>query len=282
VDLMYNQKWRQALSYSINRQRINDIVSLGMAVPRQAALSSNSPEFQTPEGKALFDEWAKAYATYEPDRAKKLLDEIGIVDKNGDGWRERVDGTALELIVEVDVTDKKSVDASDLIKEDWEAIGLKTVLNVGDATLITQKATSGQYMIWARGSNAAWGLISATAHWMPVGNNSWALAPRIGLYYQSGGKDGIAPRPGSPLEKLQKLYPDMISTIDPIERTKKLLSAYRIHIDEGPLMIGVIGDHASPVLLKNNFRNVPDFGVVGPWDLAYPGTANPEQFFFKS
>ena len=281
VDLMYDKRFRQALSWAINRNRINDVVSLGMAKARNAAMSADSPEFQTPEGRKVYEEWSKSYADYQPETAKKLLGEVGVKDVNNDNWRERPNGKPLELIIDVIVTDQMSVDASDLIKQDWEAIGLKTTLNVADSTIVTGRANSGQYMIWARGSNCAWGLISAPPHWTPIEYQSYAISPRIGWYYQTAGKQGVPPRPGSMLEKLQQAYTELVTIVDEKERTDKLLKAYRIHIDEGPINIGTIGEHVSPILVKNNFRNVSDFGVPGPWDLGYPGTVAPEQFFFK-
>jgi peptide/nickel transport system substrate-binding protein len=282
VDLMYNQKFRQALSWAINRERINKVVSLGLATPKQATLSANSPEFQTPEGKKVYDEWAALCAAYQPDTAKALLDEIGVVDVNGDGWRERPDGSALELIVDIPVTDRQSIDAMDLVKEDWEAVGLKTTLNVADGTIVTQRTQAGEIMIRAWGSACAWGLISAPPVWAPIEGVTYCLGGyRIGLHYQTGGQQGVPPRPGSMLEKLQKAYGELIRIIDPEERTAKLLQAYRIHIDDGPISLGTVGEHPSPVVVKNNFRNVQDFGVPGPWDLGYPGTACPEQFFIR-
>jgi peptide/nickel transport system substrate-binding protein len=282
VDLMYDKRFRQALSWAINRQRINDLVALGLAVPRQAALSSDSPEFQSPEGRAVFDEWAASYAELQPETAKQLLDEVGVVDANGDGWRERPNGKDLELIVDIVVTDPQCIDAMDLIKEDWESVGLKTTLNVIDGTVMGQRANEGQYMFWARGSNCAWGVVSAPPHWTPIEFTSYGIAPRIGLYFQTGGKSGIQPRPGSALEQLQLAYSEVISEVDPVEREKKLLQAYRIHIDDGPVNIGTIAEHPSPAVVKNNFRNVPDFGVPGPWDLGFPGTTAPEQYFIKA
>jgi len=261
--------------------RINDIVSLGLAKPKQASMSGNSPEFQTPEGKKVYEEWSASYATFDQAKAKALLDEVGVVDKNNDGWRERPSGKALELIVDISVTDKKSIDAMDFVKENWEAIGLKTVLNVIDSSLLGQRANQGEYMIWARGSNCAWGLISAPPHWTPIEYAGYAISPRIGLHYQTGGKEGVPPRPGSVLEKLQQAYSKLIQIVDDKERERELLQAYRLHIDEGPVNIGVIGEHQSPCVVKNSFRNFPDFGVPGPWDLGYPGTTDPEQYFFK-
>ena len=280
VDLLYDKRFRQAISWAINRKRVVDIVALGFAKARNAALAAGAPEFQTPEGKKVYEDWVNSYAAYEPNTAKKLLDEIGVVDKNGDGVRERPDGTALESIIDCDVSQKHAIDTADFVKQDWEAIGLKTTLNVIDGTLLGQRAMDGQYMFWARPS-AAWGLISASTHWVPIQNVSYGIAPRIGLYYQTAGREGVPPRPGSMLEKLQNAYTELITIVDPKERERKLLDAYRIHIDEGPINLGVVGEYKQPIVVKNNFRNVTDYGVSGPWDLGYPGTIDPEQFYFK-
>jgi peptide/nickel transport system substrate-binding protein len=282
VDLMYNQSFRQALSYAINRDRINEVVTLGLAKPRQFSLSQESPEFQTPEGQKFYKEWASSYAQFDADKAAKLLASIKVIDTNGDGMRERPDGKKLELIVDVIASDDQSVKAMQLIKQDWEKVGLSTVINATDDSVINDRSNAGKVMIRAWGSAAAWGLISAPTVWTPIEGVTYSVGgPRIGLYYQTGGKEGVAPRPGSMLEKLQKAYTELISITDPAKRDAKLLEAYRIHIDEGPISIGTVGELPSPVVVKNNFRNVPDKGLVAGWDLGYPGTADPEQFFFK-
>ncbi len=281
LDLMYMKEFRQAMSHAINRDRINEITSLGLATARQFSLSAESPEFQTPEGQEFYQEWAASYASYDPELAGQLLDGIGVVDADGDGWRDRPDGAALELIVDIPAADTGSIDRMDLVKEDWEAVGLKTVLNIIAGELVSARHLAGEIMIRAWGSAAAWGLVSAATVWTPIEGVTYSVGgARIGDYYNSGGERGVAPRPGSMLEQLQDAYTELISIVDPEERTAKLLEAYQIHIDEGPITIGTIGEHPSPVIVKNNFRNVQDFGLVAGWDLAFPGTADPEQFFF--
>ena len=281
LDLMYMKEFRQAMSHAINRDRINEITSLGLATARQFSLSAESPEFQTPEGQEFYQKWAASYASYDPELAGSLLDGIGVVDADGDGWRDRPDGTALELIVDIPAADTGSIDRMDLIKEDWEAVGLKTVLNIIAWELVSARHLAGEIMIRAWGSAAAWGLVSAATVWTPIEGVTYSVGgARIGDYYNSGGERGVAPRPGSMLEQLQDAYTELISIVDPVEREARLLEAYQIHIDEGPITIGTIGEHPSPVIVKNNFRNVQDFGLVAGWDLAFPGTADPEQFFF--
>jgi hypothetical protein len=44
-------------------------------------------------------------------------------------------------------------------------------------------------------------------------------------------------------------------------------------------VIGGSGDQPQPVVCKNNFMNVPEYGVLGPWAPGSPGNVNPEQFW---
>jgi ABC-type transport system substrate-binding protein len=134
---MYSNEFRRALTHAINRDRINDVVNLGLAKPRQFALSAESPEFQSEEGKAFYEQWVNSYIEYDPDTAMSLLDSIGVVDADGDGLRDRPDGTALDVIVDVPSGDQSQMSTMDLIKQDWDAIGLNTTLNVQDWAIIT-------------------------------------------------------------------------------------------------------------------------------------------------
>ena len=212
-----------------------------------------------------------------------MLDGLGLKDVDGDGFRERADGTPLELIVDVPSDgDKLTIDAMDMIQQQWEAVGLKTTLNMAPWSVIDQRAAAGEIMIRAWGSAAAWGLISAPTVWTPIEGVTYSVGGQnIGRYYQSLGKEGVAPRPGSMLEKLQEAYTDTHLHGGSGRTDQKLLEAYRIHIDEGPITIGTVGDHPSPVIVKNNVHNVPETGIVASWDLGFPGTADPEQFFMR-
>ncbi len=70
-----------------------------------------------------------------------MLDGLGLKDVDGDGFRERADGTPLELIVDVPSDgDKLTIDAMDMIQQQWEAVGLKTTLNMAPWSVIDQRA----------------------------------------------------------------------------------------------------------------------------------------------
>ncbi len=281
VDLFYEQKFRQALSYAMDRTKINDVASYGLATPRQFALSPESAEFRSPEGAAFYQEWVNSYIEHDPTLAGSLLDEIGVVDVDGDGFRERPDGTKLQLIVDIPASDPQTITAMDLIKEDWDAVGLETILNPIEWSAIDARAASGEMMIRAWPSAAGWGLLSAATVWAPIEAFPWSMGGiSIARFYQSGGAEGVAPRPGSMLEKLQTAYAAAIAEVDPVKRDAALLAAYRIHLDDGPITLGTVGEHPAPVLVSNRLHNVPDTGLTGGWDLGFPATADPEQFYF--
>ena len=281
VDLFYMPELRRAMSHAMDRNKINDIVSFGLATPRQFALSPESPEFQTPEGQSLYEEWSNSYIEYDPALAASLLDSIGVVDADGDGWRDRPDGSRLQLIVDVPASSAESVSAMDLIKEDWDAIGLETIMNTLEWSAIDARAGNGEMMLRAWPSAAGWGLLSAATVWAPIEGFTWSMGGQsIGRHFQTGGAEGNPPRPGSMLERLQQAYATAVATVDPAERDAALLAAYRIHIDEGPITLGTVGEHPSPVVVSNRLRNVQDTGLTGGWDLGFPGTADPEQFYF--
>lgn len=279
-DLMYTQEFRQALSIGFDRDRINDVVALGLAKPRQFSMLPQAEEFQSEEGQALYEEWANSYIEYNPEQAASLLDSIGVVDADGDGWRDRPDGSPLEVVITMFPDDTRVATTLELIEENWEAIGLNTTLSVKGWDEYTEANLAGEVMIFAWPSAAGWGLLSAPSVWAPVEGVQWAMAGmNIGQYYQTGGADGVPAREGSMLAKLQEIFSRAVAATDADVRNAALLEAYRVHLEEGPISIGTIGEHPSPVIVKNNFRNVPETGLVASWDLGYPGTADPEQFY---
>ena len=280
-DLFYTPEFRRALSVAMDRDKYNNVAAFGLAKPRQFALSPLSPELQTPEGKEFYEKWVNSYIEYDPEQAKAWLDQIGVVDKDGDGWRDRPDGSRLQMIVDMMPGDKQTADIMDLMKEDWDAIGIETLLNQADWGTLSERQRAGEVMMRAWGSAAGWGLLSAPTVWAPVENAEWTMGGmNIALNYQSGGKEGEPARPGSALEKLQQAYSKAVQALDPDSRNAALLEAYQIHLDEGPLTIGTVGEDPTPVVVSNRLRNVPTVGLIGSWDMGFPATADPEQFYF--
>ncbi|HEY0519867.1 MAG TPA: ABC transporter substrate-binding protein [Ilumatobacteraceae bacterium] len=84
-----DKKVRQAINYAIDRDLLVEKTLVGHGKPGTAIVPSADPswDLKVPDGK-LF--------SYNPDKAKALLDEAGWKDTNGDGTRDK-DGKELKL-----------------------------------------------------------------------------------------------------------------------------------------------------------------------------------------
>lgn len=78
-----NKKLRQAMAYAINNQEVADRLYHGLRFPATTLIPPSFPGYH--------DSSIKGY-TYNPEKAKQLLDEAGYKDVDGDGLREDPNG----------------------------------------------------------------------------------------------------------------------------------------------------------------------------------------------
>ena len=282
-----NQDFRIALSIAINRNRINQIIFQGLGKIQNATMSKYLLHYNHPEGKKVHEEWAKAYSEYNPAKAKELLDRAGLKDVNNDGFRELPDGTPFKLLFDVGATDLQSIDACNLIAEDWKAVGVNAAVNAISGELWGARGRSGEFHFQVFGYGSEVDLLTYPDNVFPVGNSRFH--PLTGLWQQTGGKEGEEPT--GVMKELLDLYEKAIGTRREIERNGVVLEAIKLHIKHGPFIYAPVADLPAPIVVKNNFRNVPGIGkapngivyrpILGPWAPGFPGTADPCQFFFK-
>lgn len=279
--LLRNPKFRQGISHALDRQRVIDVVWGGIGTPQQMTLSPQSWHFQGAEGQKIFQEWQNAYAKHDQATANRLLDEAGMSKRDAEGKRTLPDGSRFELVIDVaDFGNAVGAQGSQVLEENLEAVGIRTLLNnlTGNVAELNLRQGEGKFMM--RNQHVAEMDIWTFPAWLfpTAGGRDW---PMVGKWYQTGGKEGVAPEPGSPEERLLKLYDQGRSEPDIQKRHEIVWEAIRIHIDEGPFILGAAGDQPMPVVVKNNFLNVPENGIVGPTSVATPGNMHPEQFFIK-
>src|ERR1700730_18849784 len=114
-NVLRDVRFRQALSYAINRKRINDVSYFGLGKERNAVLIPDS-RFYSPETETQF-------AQFDQAKANALLDEVGL-KKGADGIRTMADGKPLQLTVETIETSGAAFDTIELSRKDWENVGL--------------------------------------------------------------------------------------------------------------------------------------------------------------
>ena len=111
-----NKKFRQAVSCAMDRERIAREVYQGRAQAIYGFLSTENQKWNNPN--------IPRYA-YDLTRAKALLAEIGIQDRNGDGVLEDADGNPLEIQFYSNNDNLLRQRAALLIQDDLRKIGIK-------------------------------------------------------------------------------------------------------------------------------------------------------------
>ena len=91
---------------------------------------------------------------YDPARARALLDTYGYVDRDGDGWRERPDGSPLllEFATESDQLKRKY---DELWRKNMKAVGIRVVFQPAAWPENLKAMRAGKRMMWLLGGSAA-------------------------------------------------------------------------------------------------------------------------------
>lgn len=114
--LFRDQRFRQAVSYAIDREAIADTVYFGRAVPLYS--------FITPGDKIWYTGSAMTYG-HDAERARQLLADIGLKDTNNDGVLEDPEGHAVDLSVVAFVGNKPRTDTALIISEGLKQVGIR-------------------------------------------------------------------------------------------------------------------------------------------------------------
>ena len=91
---------------------------------------------------------------YDPARSRALLDLYGFLDKDGDGWRERPDGSPLVLRVNSEPQARFRKICEVLIKN-MTTIGIRVEINIGQWPENLKSARAGNYQVWLVGGLSA-------------------------------------------------------------------------------------------------------------------------------
>lgn len=208
--LLADKRFRQALSHSVDRQTIVNALFAGSVKPAQI-----SPVPQSPYN---YDDFADIYATYDPNRAEKLLDECGLTGRDADGYRKFPDGPP--LLFDLNICAFTGDGPAEFIINDWRKIGINTRLRAQDRTIFYVEKAAGLHDFSAWGSYGALLPVLDPRYYLPFSTES-NFAVKNALWYSSGGMfandqnnvRGVKPPKDSPLFEAMTLYENIkIST----------------------------------------------------------------------
>lgn len=127
-------RFRQAAAYAIDREDLVERIMFGRGEPGSTGgLAPNNPFL------------AGDLPTYDhdPDQANELLDDLGMLDTDGDGFRELPDGSPFRP--ELLDSNRFSGQTPELIKEYLREAGIDISVNVADQAAADQAAGQGNY-----------------------------------------------------------------------------------------------------------------------------------------
>ncbi|MAG13605.1 MAG: hypothetical protein CMN78_03300 [Spirochaetales bacterium] len=255
--LFKDVRFRQALSVAINRDEANKVAYFGVSYPAQAGALPGS-RFSKPA-------FLESYAQYDTNLANELLDNIGLPWDSNRKFRLRQDnGEPLTVIIEdVDVGVIRGYSKiRPLLKEYWEAVGVRTILKELEVSLWVKRFFAGQVHI------SMWGIDSIDdfnfqilGPWFIPGTSYGGSTWHAHAWHQwvsSGGEQGE--EPPAEVMRMRELWLQMQDTTDEAEITRLGKEIFRIQ-SEQLFVLGVVGSMKQPIALKNNIKNFPADGV---------------------
>ncbi|MBV8187058.1 MAG: hypothetical protein JO339_07450, partial [Alphaproteobacteria bacterium] len=268
--VMANKDFRVALSLAINREQIKESVFLGLGEARQGVPAPWHPYYPG-------DEWAKKYTEFRRDETNRILDAIGLDKKDGNGIRLLPNGKPVTIEISVVPAFGAWPDVALLVSKDWEAAGVKTIVQIRERALHFKMNENNELMaeIWNEDTSAF--PYTGNAKVDPRNAPILTMGPLWRRWYASGGKEGMEPPPA--MKRIVEIV-DLARTVPPEEQVKLSQELYRIWADN-VFEIGTIG--LTPmvqgvVVAANKFSNVPKT-LGNDWPLRSPGNARTEQFF---
>ena len=270
--LMANKQFRIALSYAINRDEIKESVFLGLGEARQPVPAPWHPYFPG-------QEWAAKYTEFDTDKANRMLDQLGLAKRDAQGIRLMENGKPATLEISVVPAFGAWPDVAQLVAKNWEAVGIKTIVQVRERALHFNMRAANELMteIWNEDTTA-----------FPFTGNSkfdprnvagmLTVGPLYTRWLTSGGKEGV-----EPIEPFKRIM-QLVDTARGVGRDGQIPAAqelFRIWADN-VFEIGTIG--LTPmvqgvVVVNSKLHNVP--ATTGnDWPLRTPGNTRTEQYFF--
>ncbi|OYX42664.1 MAG: peptide ABC transporter substrate-binding protein [Rhodobacterales bacterium 32-67-9] len=181
-------RFRKAMSVAINREALNETAYFGEGTIQQYTGFSPLPDY-------IDAKWKTFAAEFDPDAAKALLDEVGVVDKDGDGSRDLPSGAPFVLNMQF-ATQGIAGQVVELIAQDWANVGIKTTVKeiTPDEYRSAQSSNQLDVGLWEKGQPT--GIIMGNNElWVPPFENYFAH--RTGMLWaewvDSNGASGVEP-----------------------------------------------------------------------------------------
>jgi peptide/nickel transport system substrate-binding protein len=270
--LMRDVRFRRALSLGINRDEINEAIYFGLATPSANTVMPQSPLFK--------EEYKNSWASFDPEQANLLLDEVGLGARDDDGIRLLPDGTRAEITVESAGESTEETDVLELIADHWAKIGIKIFVRASQRDMFRRRARSGEtQMSVFFGFNNAIATSEMSPEQLAPTSTPQLQWPKWGQYYETNGKAGEPPQLPEVLGQIEK-YKAWLAAESVEERTAIWHEMLKTYTDQ-VFTIGTVNNTRQPIVVSKKLRNLPEEGIYTWEPTAYFGIYRPDTFWFE-
>jgi len=260
AELLYDKRFRQALSLAIDRRTIIDAEYNGVLHPSQVEPGKESPFHH--------DRLAHAFTEHDPARANQLLDELGLTRRDVDKMRTLPDGSVMTF--HLNFTSFTGIGPGQFVVDDWRKVGVRAVPREQSRSLFYIKRDSSDFdfLVWPSESD----YFPMLEPRMFVPPNTEALyATRWGRWFAQGGYyfpdrqlKVSGPPPDHPMYRSYVAYTEAMKqpTLQgQVQRFKEALdiaadNVWTISIADAPPYLVVVDDDLHNVPQKAMYADV--------------------------
>ena len=272
-DLFRDVRFRRALSLGIERDDINQTFYFGLA------LAGNNSVL--PQSQLYRPEYRYRWAEYDPELANRLLDEIGLTERNDEGIRLLPDGRPMDLIIETAGESEEETDILQLVQENWLGLGIKAYVKPLQRQVLRNRIFAGETLmaLWFGLENGIPSADMSPHEFAPTSQQQYQW-PKWGQYFETGGKAGEPPDlpEAERLLELFEAWRRSPTTEARQEIWHEMLEIY----SEQVFSIGIIAAVPQPVVAREDLRNLPEEAVFNWEPGAQFGIHRPDTFWFEN
>lgn len=264
---VHNVEFRRALSLAIERDEINETFFLGVGTPSSSCPADTPPFYNS-------DRWDEQWGRFDPEEANRILDEIGLDQRDAEGFRLLPSGKRLTL--RLDAVSGAFLDYPSMgekIAQTWaQEIGIHMTVNPVERSLWNERSEANQTMV----NIFETGEFNPEA--LPRLLPSNDFAPVAADWANNPNPDPDAYNGPQWMKDVVFKHWEATREADPVKRRQLFIEGTEIRCDNQPRLGIVVDIPVYTTIIKNDVRNMPK-----PFEwVVYaqtPGNGLPEQMF---
>ena len=253
-ELFRTFEFRAALSLAMDRDQMNDVLFFGLAVPHPSAPNKSMPWYSD-------DFWNEYVQNYDPDQANQMLDDLGLTDRDADGYRTLPGGDRLSLNIATSTGIGMYSQMCEMLTSDWKEIGVDMTCSLLDPTAHGDASETNEFelVIWNLGRGTLFGRGNPD-NWAFLNNRSNYWAGSWSDWYITDGEEGE--EPPDEIKAQNDLWFEYAQIASDSPEAATLGQEYYQFFADNLYFFCGPGTNPTPVIVRNDIGNFPPPGVT--------------------